>query len=543
MRVLLINSNRFKQPWPVIPFGLCCVASSVEAAGHEVQVLDLCFSRRPEKAIAETVSGFRPEVVGVSVRNIDNGAGFDTQFLLDAVRSSVIEPLKRAFGGPVAIGGPSVGINGAEMLEFFGLEYAIRGDGEAAFVEFLRRLSVGEPLDGLGGLVRRSGGRTVEDHPPMCVADLDALPPARAWRWLNLKPYARTGSALQVQTKRGCALGCAYCTYNRIEGRVWRLRDPRRVADEISEAVGAAGIDTVEFTDSTFNIPLDHCKAVLRELVARKLDVRFRTMGLNPGAVDEELADLLEAAGFRDVDLGAEAGSNEALRSLRKNFRKDSVIRAGKLLAERDIAVMWYLLAGAPAETAGTLEETFRTIDAAASPWDLVNVGVGLRVYNGSPIAERMREQGAPEAADGFFRPAACRPAALTLDEVKLLTKREALRRTNWFMYDEDEKMPLLAMILGTWLLRLFAPRQPIWRFFILMRKAQVWTGVNAVRRLAFGLRSWSALRRFARPAEALPAVAEPIALAIRSDRAAEAARAESSGQPWMVVTRKPSGG
>jgi hypothetical protein len=237
MRLLLINSNRFHQPWPVIPFGLCCVASAAEAAGHEVRVLDLCFSKRPAGDIAAVVGDFRPEAVGVSVRNLDNGSGFGTRFLLDDVRSGVIEPLKRAFAGPIVIGGPAVGINGAELLEFFGLEYAIRGDGEAAFPEFLMRLSAGEPLDGLGGLVRRSGGRIVEDNAPMCVEDLDALPPARPWRWLDLAPYARAGAALQVQTKRGCALNCAYCTYNRIEGRSWRLRDPGKVADEIAEGL------------------------------------------------------------------------------------------------------------------------------------------------------------------------------------------------------------------------------------------------------------------------------------------------------------------
>src|SRR5512135_1501734 len=245
MRVLLINSNRFHQPWPVIPFGLCCVASAAEAAGHEVRVLDLCFASSPAREIEKAVAEFRPEVVGVSIRNIDNCAGFNTRFLLDDVRDQVVAPLKRVFGGPIVIGGPAVGINGAQMLEFFDLEFAVRGDGEAAFVEFLRRLSAGGRLGGMGGLVRRLGGRIVADNPPLCVEDLDALPPARAWRWLDLAPYSRAGAALQIQTKRGCALGCTYCTYNRIEGRSWRLRSPARVADEIAEAVRESGIRLV----------------------------------------------------------------------------------------------------------------------------------------------------------------------------------------------------------------------------------------------------------------------------------------------------------
>ena len=78
-------------------------------------------------------------------------------------------------------------------------------------------------------------------------------------------------------------------------------------------------------------------------------------------------------------------------------------------------------------------------------------------------------------------------------------------------MYDEDEKTPLFAMILGTWLLRLFVPRQPIWRFFILVRKAQAWSGISLLRRAAFALSNRRALRKFDQPAQAPEIVPEPI--------------------------------
>jgi ubiquinone/menaquinone biosynthesis C-methylase UbiE len=35
-KVLLINSNRFRHPWPVIPFGLCYVATALETNGNMV---------------------------------------------------------------------------------------------------------------------------------------------------------------------------------------------------------------------------------------------------------------------------------------------------------------------------------------------------------------------------------------------------------------------------------------------------------------------------------------------------------------------------
>lgn len=492
MKILLVNANRFKQPWPVIPFGMCCVAAAVEEAGHDVKVLDLCFSRHPARDIKRTIGSLRPDVVGLSVRNIDNGVAYNALFLLDEVRDEVVAPCKEVFSGPIVIGGPSVGINAAEMLDFFGLEFAIRGDGELALVEFLRRLQTGQSPAGLQGLVWRREGRIVQDSDPLRVENLDSLPAVRPSRYLDLRPYRRFGSPLQMQTKRGCALRCAYCTYNAIEGRRARLRDPGRVADEIEALVKETGIRHVEFTDSTFNIPLDHAKAVLRALAAKGLDLNLRTMGLNPGAVDQELVDLMKVAGFRDVDLGVEAAADRTLESLGKNFRKEAVLEAGRLLREAGIPTTWYLLLGAPGETEETLRETFDTINRAASPWDLVNIAVGLRVYKGSPIADLMLSAAPELKRDNFLHPVSLPDEALDLESLKEIVKSEALSRTNYFMYDEDEKTPPLVLMLGTSLLRLFAPRQPIWRLFIVLRLLQRASGVNFLKR-------WLWRRRIAR--------------------------------------------
>ena len=131
-KVLLINSNRFKHPWPVIPFGLCYIATSLESNGHQVSFLDLCFSKDCEHDIRKSSRDFSPDVIGISIRNIDDTGGYNVHFLLEDVKNDVVDHCKREFPGPIIIGGPSVGISGKEMLEYFDLEYAVHGDGEAA---------------------------------------------------------------------------------------------------------------------------------------------------------------------------------------------------------------------------------------------------------------------------------------------------------------------------------------------------------------------------------------------------------------------------
>jgi hypothetical protein len=46
--------------------------------------------------------------------------------LLEDVKNDVVDRCKREFPCPIIIGGPSVGISGKEMIEYFDLEYAVR---------------------------------------------------------------------------------------------------------------------------------------------------------------------------------------------------------------------------------------------------------------------------------------------------------------------------------------------------------------------------------------------------------------------------------
>jgi len=488
-RVLLINSNRFKQPWPVIPFGLCCVAVSLEEAGHEVSLLDLLFSKDCEKEMRKRIEDFRPDIVGIGIRNIDNGAAYHPVFFLDQVRDEVILPCKRLFSGPIIIGGPAAGISGKEILGFFDLEYAIPGDGEASMTEFARRCEKKEPLEETPGLLIRRNGKIIQESAPYIIEDLNLLPLASPHKYLNLRPYRRFDSPLQVQTKRGCALKYSYCTYNQIEGHHYRFRNPELVAQEIEELLKETGINRIEFTDSTFNIPLDHAKAVLRALIRKGLNLRLRTMGLNPGAVDEELVDLMKKAGFTDVDLGVDSGSNVTLKTLGKDYTKEDVLRSARLLHEGGIPITWYLILGAPGETRETISETLDTVNRVASKWDLINFAIGIRVYKGSPMAQQMKREEVGCADEDFLRPVIFKPQGISIDTVKRLVKREGLKNPNFYMYDEDETTPMFLIRLGTLLLRIFAPRQPIWKAWILLRRSETLFGIRKLKFLLWSMR------------------------------------------------------
>ncbi len=213
------------------------------------------------------------DIIGIGIRNIDNASGLNTDFFLNTIKHDIIVPCKTYFKGPIVIGGAAVGISGEEMLHFFDIFFGLRGDGEKNMTEFLFRYGNDIPLDGLPGLIRRDNGKIIDNNPPDFVDNLDILPFSKEiTRFLNIKRYHRSHKVyIPIQTKRGCPLNCIYCTYNRVEGRYFRLRDPQSVADEIEHLVGQTGIHDFEIIDSVFNIPIDHTKAVLKAIIEKKL--------------------------------------------------------------------------------------------------------------------------------------------------------------------------------------------------------------------------------------------------------------------------------
>lgn len=483
MKVLMVNSNINWLPIPTIPFGLCFVSAALEKAGHEVRVLDLCFSNNTTLDIKKSVKEFQPGVIGVSIRNIDTVSRLNPFFLLDPVKEKVIDPIKKMFTGPVVIGGPAVGISGVEMLNFFNLEFAIRGDGEAAIVEFTNRIENKKSLKSLKGLTWRKGGKIIEENEPWRIEDLGSLPSPYPQRYIDLDAYRKFKAPIQVQSKRGCALKCTYCTYRVIEGDKYRLRDPQKIADEIETVVKESGIRHFEFPDSTYNVPLNHSKAVLKAIIAKNLDLDLRTMGLNPGAIDEEYVDLLKEAGFKDIELGVEAGCDKMLEALGKNFTKADILRAGQLLHRLGIPLKWYLATGAPGESTETLAETFETMSKVVGKWDLIVVFNGIRAYKGSDISNRMYEENPGCTEDNFLHPVFYEPESINLDDIRVFNKRMGLLIPNCIFPEDRQRVRDIILKMQNFFMKIFAPNKPWYFFHIFAHRVQKILGINFIRR------------------------------------------------------------
>ena len=386
MRVLMVNTNRLRSPQCVLPLGLCQVAAAAEDAGHEVRLLDLCFIPSVRKAIRSAVSKFGPDVVGLSIRNLDNSDAVSPRSYVAEV-ARVVSEFRECHDGPLVIGGPGVSIAPFDFAARLCADYAFVGEGEWAFPCFLDCLANGKDPVSECGVIRASSAGETGLPPP------SPFPSAMFGR-LDLRRYAAYGSPIPIQTKRGCTRECVYCTYPAIEGSEYRLKPAGEVADEIGRCAACGTFRSVEFVDSTFNCPSDHAISVCAELEKRGNRLPLHTTSINPSCAPTELLRLMERAGFTAIASSVESASDEVLEAMKKGYTARDVLETIRSARMTSMARMWVFIFGGPGETERTAAETLAFIRKYVNERDLVLVTVGLRIYPGTELEAIARREG-----------------------------------------------------------------------------------------------------------------------------------------------------
>jgi radical SAM superfamily enzyme YgiQ (UPF0313 family) len=396
MRVLLVSSNTERISMVTIPVGLGLVAAATRRAGHAVAFLDLLAEADPVAAVHRAVDDFVPDVVGISVRNIDDQTREAPRFLLSQVRP-VVEACRACTDAPLVLGGAGVSIFPAAALRYLGGDFAVAGDGEAVFPALLERLQAGRDPTGLPGV--HVAGRT-EALEPAFSEELGTLP-----QWDDaLRAVADPATAdlwIPVQSRRGCPNDCSYCSTARIQGRRIRTRPAWQVARHVA-ALAALGFRHIYFVDNSFNIPETQARQLCQELGGLEPRVEWRCI-LYPHLVREDLVRAMAEAGCVEVALGFESGSPAVLREMNKRFTPGDVRKISDLLAAHGIRRRGFLLLGGPGETRETVEESLAF--AASLNLEELRITVGIRIYPGTPLARRAVQEGVVSAADDLLFP------------------------------------------------------------------------------------------------------------------------------------------
>jgi radical SAM superfamily enzyme YgiQ (UPF0313 family) len=385
VKVLLISTTREHLPDPVFPLGLAYVAAALEGAGHEVGAIDLCFVADPdiEVEVARAVADVEPDVVGLSLRNIDSTT-YPRTTCYHGLYQRVMRACRRSSGSFVVLGGAGFTIVPDEFMALLDADYGVVGEGEEAMPKLLAHIAGGARGPLPRGVVTRGSPRTVPRHLP----DWGTRRPAR--RLFSAADYAEKGGMLNIQTRRGCPFGCIHCTYPRLEGSRFRLRPAVDVADELEHVIEETGVRHFFFVDAVFNHPREHALDLCGELARRGLGASW-TCYANPGRLDRELAGQMLKAGCEGVELGTDALVDEVLASLGKGFTFADVQESTRSCLDVGLPFSHSIFLGAPDED---LDRARLAIDRLASlDADSSLVTIGIRVLPGTALADRAQRE------------------------------------------------------------------------------------------------------------------------------------------------------
>ncbi|MBT7085814.1 MAG: B12-binding domain-containing radical SAM protein, partial [Desulfobacterales bacterium] len=143
MRVLLVSANTEQINMPVLPLGLACVAAFIQEKGHDVKVVNLMMQKDTRIVIKEAITVFNPQVIGISVRNIDDQKLGSAHLLLDPVKE-VVADCRDFSDVPIVLGGAGYSIFPQSTLEYLGADMGIQGEGEISFSKLLEHLENNE---------------------------------------------------------------------------------------------------------------------------------------------------------------------------------------------------------------------------------------------------------------------------------------------------------------------------------------------------------------------------------------------------------------
>lgn len=385
-RILLISTNTTTEPYPVYPIGMSIVAAALTEAGHDVMQFDFLMAESDMVRLAETVTAFKPDMTGISLRNIDNVDSLSSghNWYLAHVRD-VVGSLKEA-GQTVIVGGPGFSLMAEDILDYLGADHGVIGEGESKMVRLIPMIEKGDA--------------------PRIMRQEKGLPPDRMltplWDEDILEFYMNQSGIMNIQTKRGCANRCSYCSYPSIEGGTIRPRDAEAVADEIEDLHARFDVRFLFFTDSVFNDDDGHYLEVAEALAQKALPLKWSAF-FQPTAITRDEVRLLKRAGMHAMEVGTDASTDTTLRAMNKPFLFEDVELFQTTCATETVPCAHFVIFGGPGETMETIRTGVENLNRLESC--VVFPFSGIRLHSGTPLYRQAVREGSVTPETSLLEP------------------------------------------------------------------------------------------------------------------------------------------
>lgn len=363
MRIVLVHPNyhsggaEIAGNWP--PAWVAYLAGHLKGAGFDdIHFIDAMTNNIPDDVLAKKLAELKPDVIGTTAIT---PSIYKAETVL-RIASEVCPDALRVLGGIHATFMYKQVLSEAPWVDVI-----VRGEGEEIFRDLVRAVAEGqwqEKRTSIKGLAYiADDGKIVATAAAATIKDLDAIDPD--WSLLEWSKYIYVPLGVRVaipNMARGCPFTCSFCSQWKF-WRDYRVRDPKKVVDEIENLVNNHQVGFFILADEEPTINRKKFIQFCEELIARGLPDKVK-WGINTRVTDimrdKELLKFYRKAGLVHISLGTEAAAQLKLDRFNKETKVSENKEAIRLLREADIFVEAQFIVGLDNETAETLEETYR---------------------------------------------------------------------------------------------------------------------------------------------------------------------------------------
>lgn len=240
------------------------------------------------------------------------------------------------------------------------VDYAVRGQGEDTLLELLE----GKPLADIRGLTWKDQGLVVH-NPERPFRQPDEYPLYPYERIGDIDTYFRPsflGKRTGVhQAAIGCRYRCTFCGVVSMFNGLTRLQGPARMEAALASLRGY-GADSVQLYDHNF-FDKEETSIPALEVMARS-GLRFWCYARTDTLANFSAStwDLIRRSGLSMVYVGAEAGSDEVLKRMKKGTSVEQTFEMVRRCREYGVIPELSFVLGGPEDPEGEVEKTLRFI-------------------------------------------------------------------------------------------------------------------------------------------------------------------------------------
>jgi hypothetical protein len=254
----------------------------------------------------------------------------------------------------ILFGGPQASVVSQETLAAFPfVDFILRGEAEESLPIFLEEFTGGRKFERVPGLTHRSIWGIQKNPDAALILDLDGLPSPAYGMTGELRGHKQAS----LELGRGCPFACTFCSTNDFFRRKFRLRSPQRVLQEMRSIHAEYGITDFGLVHDMFTVDAkrvrNFCHTLLEAGEGYTWGCSART-----DCVDEEMIELMAAAGCVSMFFGVETGSDRMQKIIDKHLNVKRAHQIIDIAEKAGIHSTISLITGFPEETMDDLRDT-----------------------------------------------------------------------------------------------------------------------------------------------------------------------------------------